>query len=220
MLPYVHNADELTALIEMVGLLPMFRSVVPGFSLEEVVPAELWFQEGVEGPWEWREIIAGQGKIAYGKFFRQKAGFVSMRWFSHLIHARRSGMDYHQRYSMGQMKRETYQLIEALDHHLPLLAPELREAAGLPSRQIFQRALTDAMMQTDVVIASLEYKKDAAGRPYGWGTGRYDLSDRMFGPWIATPDCSPEASMNLLCQQISDVAQCEPEAARRLLNYR
>jgi len=219
MLPIVHDAAELAALVEEVGLLPMFRSCIPGFSLEDVVLPEQWFQPDVEGPWKWRETVANAGRIAYAKLFRQKAGFVSMRLYPHLLNARRAGMDYETRYRRGLMRPETYQLICTLERNLPLLSPELRLAAGFEDRQAFNRALVDAMMGTDVTIAALEYKVDKNGKAYGWGVGRYDLSDRMFGPWAALPDCPPEVSMAILCEQVQQVTGCDEKAALRLLRY-
>ena len=45
-------------------------------------------------PWEWREIIARSGKVAYGKFFDKKAGFISKQWFPYFANFRRDGYDF------------------------------------------------------------------------------------------------------------------------------
>ncbi len=41
------------------GFLPFFKNDIPGFSVEERTPPELWFSddEGKEGPWEWKGLV-------------------------------------------------------------------------------------------------------------------------------------------------------------------
>ena len=42
----------------------------------------------------WREIIARSGKVAYGKFFDKKAGFISVEWLPVFANYRRDGDDF------------------------------------------------------------------------------------------------------------------------------
>lgn len=58
------------------GLCMVWTGMIMGFSLEEhTVPKYCWSGNLERDPWEWREIIARRGKIAYGKFFDKRAGF-------------------------------------------------------------------------------------------------------------------------------------------------
>lgn len=57
-----------------------------------------WTGDPVEDPWEWRELIARSGKVAYGKFFGKKAGFISKAWFPHFANWRRDGYDFDSRW--------------------------------------------------------------------------------------------------------------------------
>lgn len=78
----LHTVDELIGYIEEVGFLPLFRNEIPGFSVEERTTEKYWWSEDAQrDPWVWREIIARRGDIAYGKFFHNKAGFISKKWF-------------------------------------------------------------------------------------------------------------------------------------------
>ncbi|SKB84283.1 hypothetical protein SAMN06296386_106152 [Lachnospiraceae bacterium] len=71
----LHTVKDASEYIDRVGFLPLFKNEIPGFSLEErTVPEFLWSGDVKVDPWEWREIIAREGKIAYGKFFDKKAG--------------------------------------------------------------------------------------------------------------------------------------------------
>ncbi|MBP3700326.1 MAG: hypothetical protein J6I64_00400 [Lachnospiraceae bacterium] len=49
-LPEIRSAEELQALVQRIGFLPFFKHEIPGFSVEECCPRELWFAEDVDGP--------------------------------------------------------------------------------------------------------------------------------------------------------------------------
>ena len=59
-----------------------------------------WIIYGVEwdnpekDPWMWRAIIAKKHDIVYGKFFANKAGFISRKWFPVFANYRRDGYDF------------------------------------------------------------------------------------------------------------------------------
>ena len=75
--------------------MPLFKNEIPGFSLEERTAPEYWWSgDPKSDPWEWREIIARSGKVAYGKFFDKKAGFISKQWFPYFANFRRDGYDF------------------------------------------------------------------------------------------------------------------------------
>ena len=50
----------------------------------------------------WREIIARSGKVAYGKFFDKKAGFISVEWLPVFANYRRDGDDFDALYEDGK----------------------------------------------------------------------------------------------------------------------
>lgn len=95
----LHTVDELIGYIEKVGFLPLFRNEIPGFSVEERTTEKYWWSEDAQrDPWVWREIIARRGDIAYGKFFHNKAGFISKKWFPYFANYRRAGYDFDARW--------------------------------------------------------------------------------------------------------------------------
>ena len=58
----IKNVDDLAQYINQVGLLPLFRNDILGFSAEEHTAAEVWFSGDPDtDPWEWRKIIAERG---------------------------------------------------------------------------------------------------------------------------------------------------------------
>ena len=84
--PYrIRSYQELINWINEVGFLPLFKNEIDGFSAEEHTSPMFWWTGDKEhDPWEWRELIARTGTVAYGKFFfkrrvlYQKNGFPTL----------------------------------------------------------------------------------------------------------------------------------------------
>ena len=98
--PYrIRTWQELVNWINEIGFLPLFGNEVEGFSAEEhTSPDYCWSGIRQEDPWEWREIIAASTQVAYGKFFGNKAGFISLEWLPCFVNYRRNGYDFDSRY--------------------------------------------------------------------------------------------------------------------------
>ena len=85
----IHSADELAAVVNKIGFLPLFSNEIEGFSVEEMTSSEHWWSGDTSvDPWEWRAILARRNDIAYGKFFNKKAGFISKKWFPYFAKKR------------------------------------------------------------------------------------------------------------------------------------
>ena len=66
----IRSWETLVDWIDLVGFLPLFRNGIEGFSAEEhTCPFDWWCGDADRDPWEWRQIIARSGRVAYGKFF-------------------------------------------------------------------------------------------------------------------------------------------------------
>lgn len=218
-LPVIKNAQQLAELVREIGFLPMFRSEIAGFSLEECTPAGYWFVKGVEGPWEWREEIAEAGEIAYAKLFNRKAGFISRAWYPDFANYRRDGYDFDARYDDGLASMPSKRIMDVLlEHEQGLLTTELKVLAGFgsPGAKGFDTALTLLQMQTYITASKFEYKLDKHGRPYGWGIGRYAVSEYVFGAgWVTSRyNDQPEASKARI---VEHTAKLFPEAGAKQL---
>ena len=98
----IHSWQELVDWIDEVGFLPLFRNGIDGFSAEErTCPTDWWSGDVDRDPWEWRQTIARSGRVAYGKFFGKKAGFISKAWFPDFANWRRDGYDFDSRWDDG-----------------------------------------------------------------------------------------------------------------------
>lgn len=86
----IQSWKELIGWIDEIGFLPLFKNEVDGFSAEENTADLFWWTgDSEQDPWEWHCLIARSGKVAYGKFFGGKAGFISKAWFPHFANWRR-----------------------------------------------------------------------------------------------------------------------------------
>ena len=91
----LHSLQDCIAFIHKIGFLPLFSNEIPGFSVEEHVPAEHWWcDDAAVDPWIWRMLLAEDSSIAYGKFFNKAAGFLAKDWFPTFANYRRNGYDF------------------------------------------------------------------------------------------------------------------------------
>lgn len=187
-LPIIDGIEKLESVVQQVGFLPFFRCDIPGYSLEERTPPERWFQKGVEGPWEWREQAALRQIIGYGKLVRNKAGFVSAELFPLLANYRRDGYDYDAKYEDGLLKRREKLVMDAVVQNGEMLSADIKKMCGFGKNgeKGFDGILTGLQMQTYLLVRQFVYKKDKAGRQYGWGVGQYTTAERVFGEEVVT----------------------------------
>lgn len=179
--PYrIRSWQELVNWINEVGFLPLFANEIEGFSAEEHVSPDYWWT-GIreEDPWEWREIIAAGHRVAYGKFFDQKAGFISLEWLPYFANYRRGGYDFDSRWEDGLANRREKLIMDMLtakdedgDMTFPddrILSTELKKKAGFGKggEKNFPGIITALQMQTYLVIIDFRRRVNKRGEEYG-----------------------------------------------------
>lgn len=180
----IKSSDELSDYINEIGFLPFFKSSVKGFSVEEITAADSWWSgKPEEDPWEWREIIAGEGRIAYGKLYCSKAGFVSREWYPYLAAYRRDGYDFESRYEDGLVSRKAKMIIDVLEKPEMLLSNDIKTAAGFgkDGEKGFEGALSSLQMLTYITVRGFRKRSNKHNEEYGWPVSLYSLSEKLFG---------------------------------------
>lgn len=188
------SPEDIIVLTEKWGFLPLFRNGIPGFSVEENTPAELWFTDA-DGPWEWKGPCARSLRCLYGKFFGGRAGFISTEWFPDFANYRRDGFDFDSRYECGMASRKDMNIYDTVSRYGTLLSKKLKGLCGFTKsggEKGFDGAVTRLQMQTYLCIADFEYMIDKYGRQYGWGVARYSTPENLFGYDFATSAYSRE----------------------------
>lgn len=170
--------------VNKVGFLPLFRGSVPGLSLEEHSTAEDWWTgDERRDPWEWRRVLAASGKVAYGKLFDNKAGFVSLEWLPALVNARRDGYDFDTRVEDGKANSRSRRLMSLFANGGEYLSNEVKTLTGFGKNgeKNFDGTLTELQMQTYLVVRDFRQRRNRLGEPYGWAIAVYTTPESIWG---------------------------------------
>jgi hypothetical protein len=227
----LRSAEDLAALVERIGFLPLFSNEIPGFSVEERTTAQSWWSSDPEDdPWEWRIALAKRQELGYGKLFDRKAAYVSAAWFPVLANYRRDGWDFDALWDEGLAPWRAKKLMDALEpdeegRGLALLSPVLKEKAGFGKggEKNFEGVQTDLQMQCYLLVSEFRQRRNRAGRPYGWHLSVLQTPETKWGREAVTA-CyreDPAASLRRLEENVLRfLPQADPEALHRLLRVR
>ena len=176
----IRSAAELTSWVQEVGFLPFFANEVESFSAEEHVAADAWWTGNkTMDPWEWREVIAAQHQIAYGKFFDGRAGFISQEWLPYFANARRNGWDFDGKWQDGRASVREKAIMEHFVNpesenepeftNAAILSTELKRQAGFGKggEKNYPGILTGLQMQLYLVIGGFLRRTNKKGAAYG-----------------------------------------------------
>lgn len=217
----ITSPEALEAAVLELGFLPFFRNTIPGFSIAERTPEDLWFNPEKDGPWEWKGPVLRGGRVAYGKFFRGKTGYVSLDWLPYLVNYRRDGYDFDARCDEGLASWHERRLYETLSAAGSLRSRDLKELGGYGSDGMrgFDKLVTGLQMQTYFCVEDFEYDLDRHGRPYGWGVARYTTPERLYGRKTvrAAYRRDPAESLERMAAHLTACLGPEEAAFRRLL---
>lgn len=208
----IHSADEAVEYINKVGFLPLFKNDIPGFSLEERTVPDFWWTDDERDPWSWREKIARSGKVAYGKFFDKKAGFISLEWLPVFANYRRDGYDFDALYEDGKAplkhkKIMDYFIEQNIDSEI--MSNELKKMAGFgkAGEKGFDGAITTLMMQLYLCNCDFQKRKNKKGEEYGWNVAVYTSPEHLWGYDTVTSAYKeePSASFQKIIDHMNDI---------------
>lgn len=220
--PTIEHEEQLAELVNKAGFLPFFRSAVPGFSIEEHISPDFWFPEEGDGVWEWKGPAIQLSGCAYGKYFQNKAVFISREWFPDFANYRRDGYDFDARYEDGLATYAEKRIYDTLVEAGSMLSKELKRESGFvgEGKKGYDTALTRLQMKGYITTADFEYSVDSRGRFYGWGIARYATPEAHFGPGFRETlyDRSPEESAERIMEHLRKLCpRAEEEQLKKLL---
>jgi hypothetical protein len=219
--PYrIRTWQELVNWINEIGFLPLFGNGVEGFSAEEHTSPDYWWS-GIrqEDPWEWREIIAAGNQVAYGKFFGNKAGFISLEWLPYFVNCRRNGYDFDSRYQDGLASRREKKIMDffigededgdTVYKDERILSTDLKKLAGFGKggEKNYPGIVTGLQMQTYLVIADFKRRKNKRGDEYGMAVSIMLPPESIWGYDKVTAAYSekPEESWNRIFEHVKEM---------------
>lgn len=180
----IRTQEDLIRAVRGFGFLPFFSGPIPGFSIDDAVPLEVWATNQGLGPWMWRDEIAHEGNCIYGKFFAGKTGYVSREWFAHFANYRRDGYDFDARYDEGLARFEDKQIYDLILTNGPISAPALRRLAGAEKGKTsrFEASMTRLQMMAYVVPCDFLFPRSTTGeKKYSYGITVFDIPERWLG---------------------------------------
>ncbi len=198
----IRTYRELINLINETGFLPLFKNEIGGFSAEEhVSPLYWWTGDKEQDPWEWRELIAGTGEVAYGKFFGRKSGFISMEWLPAFANFRRDGYDFDARWDDGLANIRHKRIMDCFGENpdggiTEYTGMQLKQLAGFGKGgyKNFDGIMADLQMQTYLVIKEFRRKRNRKGQECGMPVCVYCRPEDLWG-YEAVTDSYKEAPL-------------------------
>ena len=181
----IRTKEDMLRAVETLGFLPFFSCSVPGFSIEEHAAADAWYSSG-GGEWkiwDWKGPVIREAGCAYGKFFENRAAFISRAWFPDFANLRRDGYDFDARYDEGLASYRDRELFALVDANAPIDSRALKTLGNYrrDGRKGFDAAIARLQAQCYVVIGDFTYARDRTGREYGWGIAEYSTPEKLFG---------------------------------------
>lgn len=207
----LRSAQDIANLVDDWGFLPFFANDIAGFSIEEHCPAELWFSDVQDGPWEWKAPVMKLCGGMYGKLFRGKAGYVSRAWLPHFANFRRDGYDFDSRVDEGIAPEKDCYLYSTVESEGRVTSRRLKQLCNYSKtgNRGFETVMTRLQMQTYICISDFVYDRDKLGRPYGWGVAEYSTPESLLGEdSVRSAYCrKPEKSYELIFEHLKSILQ-------------
>lgn len=219
--PYrIRSCRELINWINEIGFLPFFKNEIEGFSAEVHTSNRYWWTGDKEqDPWEWREIIARSGEVAYGKFFHKKAGFISKEWFPYFANYRRDGYDFDARWEDGLASVRHKRIMDLFEDQEQLYSYEIKKNAGYGKggEKNFEGMITALQMQTYLCMKDFKRRRNKRGEEYGWNIAIYSRPEQLWGyDYVTSRYCEePEASWSRMLEHAEELYPAAEEKQLR-----
>ena len=236
----IHSSGELFDVIEDTGFLPLFSNDITGFSVENMTDPSCWWSGDPEkDPWEWRITLSRTGRIAYGKFYGGRTGFISKKWFPSFANFRRNGYDFDALYDDGKADRREKLLMDLfipsgidmwdvkksdlgkLGCSSELYTFEMKEKGGFGKggQKNFEGILTKLQMQTYLIASDFKPRLNKKGIEYGGPVAIMTPPEYLWGYKHVTSRYkeSPEESLAKIVKQIMKHFDADEKTVRKFL---
>lgn len=213
--PVVRDQKGMLNLIRKYRIIPFFVNSIPGYSIEEHTPSDLWFTKENLGPWDWKIECVQSGDIAYGKFLcGGKAAFATVDVYREIINWRRAQPKYQP--SSVQLKVLAY-----LNEHGSISVPEVRGLIGV-NKAGADALLAKLQMQTRIITGDISRVYRGADLKYsGWQRSIFCTPEALFDdmdflfpdykPQTLKSSLTPTDSLEFLKESIRDACGDVPD---------
>ena len=226
--PLVRDWESMLKLILRYRLIPFFSNPIPGYSVEEHTPADLWFTEENLGPWDWKIDCLQTGDIVYGKYlWGGKAAFATVDVYRELMNWRRSLPKY-------APTADQQRILDYLAEKGAISVGEVRRLLGV-KKSGADAILTRLQMQTRVITGDISRVYNGPDLHYsGWQRSSFCTPEDLFEgielpipgykPRTLRSDLTPAESLDFLketvraaCRQVTPASADSADINEALL---
>lgn len=143
-----------------------------------------WHTGNIEtDPWEWRiRVLEEKEDIAYSKVFFKKSGFITKKWYPYFLSIRRP-CSFDESYRDGLITNDAKRIYDVVKSGDAIPLHLLKTECGVKkeNKSKFDRALTELQMKMYITMCGRMQKTTIEGKPYGWYSTMFCLSEHYFG---------------------------------------
>ena len=202
---YLRSLDDLLLAVKEEGFLPLFRSGISGFSVEDRTSSAGWWS-GIDeiDPWEWRRLAARSTEAVYGKFFDGRAGFISTEWFPAFANWKRDGYDFDALFEDGKATMRQKKIMDLFMNGEEMFSFEAKRRAGFgkDGERNFEGTVTSLEKATYLVIRDFRRKVNKKGGEYGWHIAVLIAPESIWGYEMVTSEYNDDPCFSR--QKITD----------------
>ena len=172
----LESAESMVAAIRELGIVPFFKSPVPGYSIQEMTSPDHWFDSSDDlGPWDWKIDVVQSGDMAYGKFLNGgKAGFATVEWYAHLLNWRRSLEKY-------KPDANELRILEVLRESGDIGSKDIRQLLGVKKGPA-DNVVAKMSQKTLLLVGDIQRVYKGPTLSYqGWQTCSFCTPEALFG---------------------------------------
>ncbi len=219
----IRTKEDMEEAVKEYGILPFFAHEIEGYSIEEMCDPKAYFGDE-PGVWDWKGPVIQETRCAYGKFFQNKAAFITKELFPDFANYRRDGYDFDARFEDGLAKYKEQYLYNIIASRHSILSKDAKAIGGYirprvkgpdqwEPRKGFDTSITKLQMQCYVLTSDFEYEIDKNGNFYGWGIARYATPEEFYGKYFTSRvyKRTPEESFRKILKHMKKILPDVPE---------
>jgi len=149
----------------------------------------------MERLWGWKDELPRRKLAFYGKYFKTRGTFISLKLLPHFLADRGSPTvpgDAERFYAAGRIRHDAMLIWQALAEHGALATLELRHACKMDS-QAGNKRYKKAMLELQCLLAVAHFGTEQ--ETAAWASGKFELTARAFRKQVAAAGgISPEAA--------------------------
>jgi hypothetical protein len=135
--------------------------------------------------WKWKDELPKKQRAFYGKYFKGRGTFLSLRLLSNFLAMQGSAVTANGAeafYQSGRISFEALELWQALASHGPMATLELRHACKMDTQSGNIRFKKGILQLQSILIVTHSGTQQETG---AWASNRFDLVSRVFPKQVA-----------------------------------